>query len=64
MAARQYLKILQLAARDSQDAVQDALRVAIQENATISVESDPLGRRTTSASPPVTDVVVDAPDLQ
>ena len=29
VAAREYLKILQLAARDSQDAVQDALRLAI-----------------------------------
>jgi hypothetical protein len=38
VAAREYLKILQLAARDSQDAVQDALRLAIKENEPITAE--------------------------
>jgi hypothetical protein len=36
---REYLKILQLAARDSQDAVQDALRLAVAQGEAISSKS-------------------------
>lgn len=63
-AAREYLKILQLAARDSQDAVQDALRLAIAENASISAEAIRLAVEQHQQVPPVTDVTVEAPDLQ
>ena len=64
VAARQYLKILQLAAHDSQDAVHEALRGAIQDNATISAEVIRLAVERHQQVRPVTDVAVDAPDLQ
>ncbi len=63
VAAREYLKILQLAARDSQDAVQDALRLAIADNSTISAELIRLAVEQHQQVPPATDVVIDAPDL-
>jgi len=63
-AAREYLKILQLAARDSQDAVQDALRLAITENAPISAKAIRLAVEQHQQIPAATDVTVEAPDLQ
>ncbi len=63
-AAREYLKILQLAARDSQDAVQDTLRLAITENAPISAKVIRLAVEAHQQVPPVTDVTVETPDLQ
>ena len=64
VAVREYLKILQLAARDSQDAVQDALRLAIAENASISVEAIRLAVEQRLRVRPATDVVVETPDLR
>lgn len=63
-AAREYLKILQLAARDSQDAVQDALRLAIAQNTPISAKAIRLAVEQHQQVPAVTDVTVEAPDLQ
>jgi hypothetical protein len=60
---REYLKILQLAARDSQDAVQDALRVAIARGDAISSESVRLAVEAHQQAPPVTDVNIEPPDL-
>jgi hypothetical protein len=60
---REYLKILQLSARDSQDAVQDALRLAIARGAAISSESVRLAVEAHQQAPPVTDVNIDPPDL-
>jgi hypothetical protein len=64
VAAREYLKILQLAARDSQDAVQDALRLAISNNAPILAESVRSAVEQHQQAPPVTDVSVETPDLK
>jgi hypothetical protein len=63
-AARQYLKILQLAARESQDAVQDALRHALAENKPICFESVRLAVEQHQQVPAVTDVNVEPPDLK
>lgn len=63
-AARHYLKILQLAARDSQDAVHEALRVAFQDHAKISAEAIRLAVEKHQQVRPATDVAVDAPDLR
>jgi len=63
-AAREYLKILQLAARESQDAVQDALRLAIASNAPISAEAIRLAVEQHQQVPAATDVSVEAPDLR
>jgi len=60
---REYLKILRLAARDSQDAVQDALRLAVASGAVISSESVRLAVEQHQQSPPVTDVNIEPPDL-
>ena len=60
---REYLKILQLAARDSQDAVQDALRLAIAQGEAISSKSVRLAVEKHQQTPPVTDVNVEPPDL-
>jgi len=62
-AAREYLKILQLAARESQDAVQDALRVAIDQNAPISAKAIRLAVEQHQQVPAATDVTIEAPDL-
>ena len=56
-AAREYLKILQLAARDSQDAVQDALRVAIAQNARISAKAIHLAVEQHQQAPAATDLL-------
>jgi hypothetical protein len=60
---REYLKILQLAARDSQDAVQDALRLAIAQGKAISSQSVRLAVEQHQQAPPVTEVNVEPPDL-
>jgi hypothetical protein len=60
---REYLKILQLAARDSQDAVQDALRLAIAQGEPVSSKSVRLAVEQHQQAPPVTDVHVEPPDL-
>jgi hypothetical protein len=62
-AAREYLKILQLAARESQDVVQDALRVAIATNGPISAKAIGLAVETHQHVPAATDVTIEAPDL-
>ena len=63
VAVREYLKILQLAARDSQDAVQDALRMAIADNGPICAKSIRLAVEQHQAAPPVTEINIEAPDL-
>jgi len=63
-AAREFLKILRLAARESEDAVQDALRVAITENAAISVKAIRLAVEQHQQAPAATNVTVEVPDLQ
>jgi len=60
---REYLKILQLAARESQDAVQDALRLAITRGEAISSKSVRRAVERHQEAPPVTDVNVEPPDL-
>jgi len=62
-AAREYLKILQLAAQESQDAVQDALRLAIKQNAPISAKAISLAVQQHQQVPPATDVTIETPDL-
>jgi hypothetical protein len=64
VAAREYLKILQLAARDSQDAVHDALRRAITDQSTISADAIRRAVEQHQQVRPATDVVIDAPNLQ
>jgi hypothetical protein len=64
VAAREYLKILQMAAHDSQDAVQDALRLAIANDSTISAKAIRLAVEHHQQVPAPTDVIIDAPDLQ
>ena len=61
---REYLKILHLAARDSQDAVQDALRLAIADNLPICSKSIRLAVEQHQAAPPVTEVTIEPPDLK
>jgi len=63
VAVRKYLEILQLAARQSQDAVQDALRHQITSGQSIDVE---LIRQMVSEAieiKPVTDIEVEPPNL-
>jgi len=64
IAVREYLKILQLAARDSQDAVQDALRLAIADNLPICSKSIRMAIEQHQAAPPVTEVNIEPPDLK
>jgi hypothetical protein len=63
VAARQYLKILQLAARDSQQAVNDVLRMAIAENRPISLALVRGAVEDHQQPPPVTQINVEDPDL-
>jgi hypothetical protein len=63
VAVREYLKILQLAARDSQDAVQDALRIAIAEGRPITSEAVRLAVERHQQAPPVTELDIELPDL-
>lgn len=60
---REYLKILQLAARDSEDAVQDALRLAITNNLAINSKSILLAVEHHQQLPSATEVDVEPPDL-
>lgn len=60
---REYLKILQLAARDSQDAVQDALRLAIARGEAVSSKAVRLAVEQHQQAPPVTEVNIEPPDL-
>ena len=60
---REYLKILQLAARDSQEAVQEALRLAVTRGESISSKSVQLAVEQHLQTPPVTEVNVEPPDL-
>lgn len=64
LAVREYLKILQLAARDSQDAVQDALRIAIAGDAPLTSEAVRLAVQQHQQAPPVTELDVELPDLK
>jgi len=63
VAVREYLKILQLAARDSQDAVQDALRLAIKNGEAIRFESVRQAVENHQQVPAPTDVEIDPPNL-
>lgn len=63
-AAREYLKILELAALDSQDAVQDALRLALAGNAPISAKAIRLAVEQHQQLPAATEVTVESPDLR
>lgn len=63
VAVREYLKILQLAARDSQDAVQDALRLAISHGDPIRFESVRQTVESQQQTPAPTDVKIEQPDL-
>ncbi len=64
VATREYLKILQLAAKESQDAVQDALRVAITNGSPISSDAIKLAVAEHQQLPSATDVTIEQPDLQ
>lgn len=63
-AVREYLKILQLAARESEAAVQDALRVALARGEVISFAAIEAAVKSSQQVPAVTEVRVEAPDLQ
>ena len=63
-AVREYLKILQLAAKQSEAAVQDALRVALSQGAAISSAAIEAAVQSSQQVPAVTEVQVAAPDLQ
>jgi len=64
VAVRQYLKLLALAAHESQDAVQDVLRTKIQAGDSIDVELiRELVLRATEVRP-VTEVDIESPDLK
>jgi len=63
VAAREYLKILNMAARDSEDAVQDALRLALTNREPISSASVRQFVEQHQQAPPVTVVHVEAPNL-
>jgi len=64
MAAREYLKILKMAARDSEDAVQDALRLALTNSEPISSKSVRQFVEQHQQAPPVTAVHVEEPNLE
>jgi hypothetical protein len=64
VAVREYLKILKLAARDSQDAVQDTLRVALAEGRPIRSEAVRLAVEHHQQAPPVTELAIELPDLK
>jgi hypothetical protein len=64
VAVRKYLEILQLAAHESQDAVQDALRHQITSDEPINVDSIRQMINEAFEIKPVTDVEVEPPDLK
>ena len=63
VAAREYLEILQLAARENETAVDDALRLLLE--AGVAVDADQVKQRLHQGDPvpAVTEVTVDEPDL-
>ena len=63
-AAREYLKILQLAARESEAGVQDALRAALDRGEKISFAAIQAAVQRSQQVPAVTEVQVEAPDLR
>lgn len=63
-AVREYLKILQLAARDGEAVVQDALRAALGAGETISSAAVRAAVQSAQQVPAVTEVQVEAPDLR
>lgn len=63
-AVREYLKILQLAAKQSEAAVQDALRLALSQGVAISSAAIEAAVQSSQQVPAVTEVQVAAPDLQ
>jgi len=62
-ASREYLEILELAARENESLVDDALRILFEEDSPITFEAvrDWVGRRETAR--PVTEVQVELPNL-
>lgn len=63
-AAREYLKILQLAAWESEAAVQEALRAALARGEAISFTAIQAAVQRSQQVPAVTEVQVEAPDLR
>jgi len=63
-AAREYLKILQLAARESEAAVEDALRAALARGEDLSWTAVQTAVQRSQQVPAVTEVQVEAPDLR
>ena len=63
VAVRKYLKILALAARESQDAVQDALRLASGAGEPIDVDRVLASVEQAMHIPPATDVDIEPPNL-
>ena len=63
-AARQYLRILQLAARESEAAVEDALRAALARGEEISFAAVQAAVQSSQQVPAVTEIRVEAPDLR
>ena len=63
VGARKYLEILQIAARDSEELVQDALRILIAEGKPVVVDEIRQAVKRQLQAPPVTDVDVEQPDL-
>jgi hypothetical protein len=63
VAVRKYLEILALAARESQEAVQEALRHAINAGPTIDVEAIRAAVIDSASIPPATAVEVEPPNL-
>jgi nucleotide-binding universal stress UspA family protein len=63
VASRQYLKILELAARENETAVDDALRLLL--DAGVAFEAEQVEQLLREGDPvrPVTEVIVDEPDL-
>jgi hypothetical protein len=62
-ANREYLQILYLAARESESAVDDALRWLMDQGQPISVDAVEAIVLTNQSIPPATDVVIEAVDL-
>lgn len=63
IATRDYLQLLQLAARESQDLVTDALRTKLNEKARLCVRAIRAAVESRQQLPAATDVNIDAPDL-
>jgi hypothetical protein len=64
VARRAYLRILQHAARDSESAVDDALRCLLAGEQPLSADAVIALARTSTQLPAATDVTVEAPDLR